>query len=180
MSAATLHTLHRWGAMLTTAFLLFYSLSGLILNHRQAFAYFQTSQTEQRAVPQGSLTPINSFIDQYRELIGRDEAPSVIRIKDGKIVELLYGSHGQTTYTIDPGAGTMKVENKSPSQPLFLFNKLHKAAKTGPLWLLASDVLCLALILASLAILATTRYRKVDLCLLATGFLLCLGGALLG
>lgn len=90
MSAATLRTLHRWGGMLTSAFLLFYSASGLILNHRQAFSYFQTSHTEQRAVPQGSLAPINQFI------------------------------------------------------------------------------------------LATMRYRALDLCLLAAGGLLCLGGALLG
>jgi len=180
MSAATLRSLHRWGGMLTSAFLLFYSASGLILNHRQAFSYFQTSHTEQRAVPQSSLAPINQFIDQYRELTGQQEAPSVIRIKDGKTVELLYGSHGQTTYTIDPSAGAMQVERKGPSQPLFLFNKLHKAAKTGPLWLMVSDVLSLALILATLAILATMRYRALDLCLLAAGCLLCLGGGLLG
>lgn len=174
-----LHKLHRWGGLLTAAFILFYSLTGLILNHRQAFTYFQSSQITRQAVPKTELTAINAFIGQYREQIKRDDAPEVIRIKDGKTIELLYGSHGQTTYTIDPSAGSMEVETKHPSQPLYLFNKLHKAAKTSPLWLGLSDALSLALIIATVSILTAMRYRPLDLCLLSAGLALCLAGGLL-
>jgi hypothetical protein len=174
-----LHKLHRWGGLLTAAFILFYSLTGLILNHRQAFTYFQTSHIAHQSVPKTELTAINAFIAQYREQIKRDDAPEVIRIKDGKTIELLYGSHGQTTYTIDPSAGLMNVETKHPSQPLYFFNKLHKAAKTSPWWLILSDALSLALIVATVSILATMRYRPLDLCLLTAGLALCLAGGLL-
>jgi hypothetical protein len=174
-----LHKLHRWGGLLTAAFILFYSLTGLILNHRQAFSYFQSSQISHQSVPKTELTAINDLIGRYREQIKRDDSPTVIRITNGKTIELLYGSHGQTTYTIDPNAGSMEVETKSPSQPLYFFNKLHKAAKTSTLWLALTDALSLAVIVATVSILAAMRYRPLDLFLLMTGLALCLAGGLL-
>ena len=178
-SPLLLHRLHRWGGLLTAAIILFYSLTGILLNHRQAFDYFQSSETTKVSVPTADLTAINGFIDQYRQAIKRSDAPEVIRIKGGKTIELLYGSHGQTTYTIDPVAGTMVVESKRPSQPLYLLNKLHKAAKTSPLWLWLSDALSLFLVVATLSVLLAMRYRPLDYWLLALGLALCLGGGLL-
>ena len=177
-STPLLHKLHRWGGLLTASLVLFYSLTGILLNHRQLFAYFQTSQISRESVPKSDLTAINAFIAQYRDQIKRTDAPEVIRIKDGKTIELLYGSHGQTTYTIDPSAGSMEVESKHPSQPLYFLNKLHKAAKTSPLWLWLSDALSLILIIATLSILLAMRYRPLDYCLLGLGFALCLTGGL--
>lgn len=171
--------LHRWGGLLTAAFILFYSLTGIILNHRQAFSYFQTTQTTKHTVQKSDLTPINDFIGRYQRQIERADAPKVIRIKDGKTIELLYGSHGQTTYTIDPDAGSMIVESKLPSEPLSLFNKLHKAVKTSDLWLWLTDALSLVLIVATVSILITMRYRPLDYCLLLAGLILCLGGGFL-
>jgi hypothetical protein len=177
--AQLLHRLHRWGGLLTAAFILFYSLTGILLNHRQAFSYFQTTQTTRQSVAKSDLSAINDFIGRYREEIKRTDSPEVIRIKDGKTIELLYGSHGQTTYTIDPSAGSMTMEAKSPSQPLALFNKLHKAAKTSSLWLWLTDTLSLVVIVATVSILITMRYRPLDYCLLIAGLILCLGGGLL-
>lgn len=174
-----LHRLHRWCGLLTAAFILFYSLTGILLNHRQAFDYFQTSRTNRFTVPKTDLAPVNDFIARYRHEIKRDDAPEVIRIKDGRTIELLYGSHGQTTYVIDPAAGSMEMESKFPSQPLAFFNKLHKAAKTSGLWLWLSDALALALILATASILLAMRYRPLDCCLLAAGVLLAVAGGFL-
>ena len=72
----------------------------------------------------------------------------------------------------------MEVESKHPSQPLYFLNKLHKAAKTSPLWLWLSDALSLILIIATLSILLAMRYRPLDYCLLGLGFALCLTGGL--
>lgn len=174
-----LHRLHRWSGLLAASLLLFYALTGIFLNHRQAFDYFQRSQSSRRAVPTADLAVVNAFIDQYRAVINRPDAPEVIRIKNGTTIELLYGSHGQTTYSIDPAAGSMRVESKQPSQPLYLLNRLHKAAKTSPLWLWLSDALSLAMLLSVLAILAVMRYRPLDLCLLLGGLVVCLLGGLL-
>ncbi len=174
-----LHRLHRWGGLLGAALILFYTLTGIILNHRQAFDYFQSRRTMRVAAPKTDLAAVNDFIARYRQEIKRHEAPEVIRIKDGKTIELLYGSHGQTTYTIDPAAGTMEVETKSPRQPLYFLNKLHKAAKTKDLWLWLSDGLALILIVTTASILMAMRYRPLDYCLLAAGLLLSLAGGLL-
>lgn len=174
-----LHTLHRWSGLLTAAFVLFYSITGLLLNHRQAFSYFQHSQISHQSVPKSNLSAVNTFLDQYQKETKRNDTPTVIRIKDGRTIELLYGSHGQTTYSIDPVAGSMEVESKSPSQPLYFFNQLHKAAKTSTLWLVLSDILSVALIVATVTILFAMRYRPLDLYLLAAGLALCLAGGLL-
>lgn len=177
-STAILHRLHRLGGLLTAAFILFYSLTGIVLNHRQAFTYFQTTHTTTASVPTADLSAVNAFFTRYQQVIKRPDAPQVIRIKGGNSIELLYGSHGQTTYTIDPAAGTMTVEEKTPKQPLYLFNKLHKAAKVTELWVWLSDGLGLVLILSTLSVLAAMRYRPVDYWLLAAGVGLCLGGFL--
>lgn len=178
-STPFLHTLHRIGGLLTAAFILCYSLTGILLNHRQAFDYFQTSQIAEFPTPKSDLGTINDFIARYREQIGRPDAPEVIRIKNGSTIELLYGSHGQTTYTINPATGTMKVETKSPSQPLYFLNKLHKAAKTKPAWLWLSDFLALCLIASTVSILTVMRYRPMDYCLLIAGIGLCLAGGMI-
>lgn len=174
-----LHTLHRLGGLITAAFIFCYSLTGIVLNHRQSFDYFQTSQITQSPTAKSDLTVINDFIGQYRAQIGRPDAPEVIRIKNGASIELLYGSHGQTTYTIDPAAGTMKVETKSPSQPLYFLNKLHKASKTTAAWLWLSDALSLCLIVSTVSILTVMRYRLMDYCILLGGIGLCLAGGML-
>ncbi|MBA3015821.1 MAG: PepSY-associated TM helix domain-containing protein [Proteobacteria bacterium] len=178
-SAPLLHALHRIGGLITATFILCYSLTGIVLNHRQAFDYFQTSQIAQFSAPKADLGAINEFIGHYREQIGRPDAPEVIRIKNGATIELLYGSHGQTTYTIDPAAGTMKVETKSPNQPLYFLNKLHKAAKTHAAWLWLSDALALCLIVSTVSVLFIMRFRTSDYCLLLAGIGLCLAGGMI-
>jgi hypothetical protein len=175
-STAILHRLHRLGGLLAAACILFYSLTGIILNHRQAFAYFQSTQVTTAPVPTADLSTINEFISRYQQVIKRQDAPEVIRIKGGKTIELLYGSHGQTTYTIDPAAGLMTVETKTANEPLSLLNKLHKGAKVSALWLWLSDALAVVLILSTLAVLTTMRYRACDYWLLTVG----LGVGLLG
>lgn len=177
-STPFLHTLHRVGGLVTATFILCYSLTGIVLNHRQAFGYFQDSQIAEFPAPKADITAINDFIALYRKQIGRKDAPEVIRIKNGTTIELLYGSHGQTTYTIDPKAGAMKMETKSPSQPLYFLNKLHKAAKTKAAWLWISDILALLLIVSTVSILRVMRYRTTDYCLLLAGIGLCLAGGL--
>lgn len=176
LSTPILHALHRMGGLLTAIFILCYSITGVVLNHRQAFDYFQTSQKTKLPAATADLAIVNDFIAQYRAQIGRPDAPEVIRIKNGSTIELLYGSHGQTTYTIDPKAGTMEKETKSPSQPLYFLNKLHKAAKTRPAWLWLSDALALCLIVSTVSILSVMRYRATDIVLLLAGIGLCLAG----
>lgn len=175
-STPFLHTLHRVCGLLTAAFILCYSLTGIVLNHRQAFDYFQTSRIEKFQAAKSDLKVINDFIGQYREQIGRPDAPEVIRIKNGTTIELLYGSHGQTTYTINPATGSMQVETKSPNQPLYFLNKLHKASKTKAVWLWLSDALSLCLIVSTVSILTVMRYRPMDYYIALAGIGLCLAG----
>ncbi len=178
-ASTLLHRLHRWGGLLAAVVMLFYGVTGLLLNHRQLFDYFQHTETTRMTVPVADLGPVNAFVDQYRRAINRPEAPEVIRIKDGRHIELLYGAHGQTTYRIDPKAGLMRVETKSPREPLYLLNRLHKAAKTSGAWLWISDILSLAMLVSVASILLAMRYRPLDICLLAVGVGACLLGGVL-
>jgi hypothetical protein len=160
--------LHRWTGMILVAFVGFYCFTGLILNHRHAFSYFVEQQRSISPVPVQEPEQLRSFIESYKDLINRSDDPTVIRIKDGNIIEFLYGSHGKTTYVIDPKKGTMEKVDKIYQQPWTWLNNLHKAFKTSDLWLVVADGAALAILFLGLSGVLLIRLRVVD-CLLLCG-----------
>jgi hypothetical protein len=169
MSRIFWRKMHRWTGMTLTAFLIFYGLTGLLLNHRQTFNYFQRKeQTVFRIKPQEQQA-LRQFISNWKQQIGRTDEPTVIRIKRGGQVELLYGSHGRTTYAIDSRAGTLTRTDKIDQEPLHWLNRLHQVSKTGTLWLFLADsmVVCSAALLVSGLLLV--RLRRLDIILLLAG-----------
>jgi len=120
-----------------------------------------------------------AFIDHYRRQIDRPDSPKVIRIKEGGIIEFLYGSHGRTTYVIDPAAGSMTRIDKRDIQPWHWLNRLHKAFKTGPAWVVGADAAALLILLTTASGLLMFRYGKQDWLLLAAGCAILLLGVML-
>lgn len=162
-------TIHRWTGMALTAFLLFYALTGLLLNHRQTFNYFQNKeQTLSRIKPQEQQALLQ-FIENWKRLIGRQDDPTVIRIKGGGVVELLYGSHGRTTYTIDSQAGILTRTDKLDQQPWHWLNRLHQVSKTSTFWLLLADSVVLFAAVLLVSGLLLVRLRRQDIILLLAG-----------
>jgi hypothetical protein len=168
--------LHRWTGLLLTGFILFYCLTGLLLNHRRSFDYFQTRHSTVSEVEVQGQDVLKEFIDKYKQLIGRDDDPAVIRIKTGGIIEFLYGSHGRTTYVIDSMKGVMTRIDKKERRLWHWLNRLHKSYKTAFSWLLLTDVVALLIIFLSLSGLVISRYARQDVLLLIMGAVLLLLG----
>ncbi len=173
------HRIHRWGGLFLTAYILFYCLSGIALNHRQAFSYFLKINSSHQSIAVTSNKPVADFINFYKKIINRPDSPKVIRLQDnGKKIEFLYGFHGQTTYIITPATGKMEIRTKTPATFHWL-NRLHKAFKTSKVWLVLSDTLAVILCLVTLIILMVMRYRPIDIFFLIGGVIICLAGVIL-
>lgn len=178
-TARLLHQTHRFGGLFLAFFILFYCLTGIILNHRQAFEHFTAKEVRRQQVTPADPAVLTSFIDHYKKQLGRQDNPAVIRIRDNQTIEFLYGSHGQTTFSIDPTSGVMEVITKRPRQPLYWLNKLHKAFGTGPGWLLLTDLLTLLAVVTTISIMMAMKYRAIDFAMLAAGVLITLSGVIL-
>ncbi len=141
---------HRIGGALVTVPLVFYALTGILLNHRRTFGYFQDRRIETRPVEPMDIAPLREFLAFYKDRIGREDDPAVIRIRGGTTVEFLYGTHGRTTYVIDPVAGRLTRIVKTYREPWATLNRLHKAFKTPGAWAWASDAVSLVIVAAAL------------------------------
>ncbi len=171
--------IHRWGGLLLAAFIIFYCVTGILLNHRGFFDYFVFRKKTDSRVPASDIGLMKSFVEFYKKQINRSDDPVVIRIREGKTIEFLYGSHGKTTYIINPEEGTMRKIEKEPRQPLYWLNNLHKAFKTGTLWILLSDLASAVIVVVTITGLVILRYRMVDYIMLFAGVLILAAGALL-
>lgn len=167
-----LRKLHRWFGLFLAGLVIFYCVTGILLNHRKAFGYFIDKQQTVSRVEPSDITLMREFIDLYKNQIGRADNPTVIRIRDAGTIEFLYGSHGKTTYIIDPEKGEMTTIEKSPRQPWNRLNSLHKVFKTRTAWLIIADFTCIAILLLTLTGLVILRYRLLD-------WLLVIGGGVL-
>lgn len=171
--------IHRWGGLLIAAFVIFYCITGILLNHRKFFDYFNSKERMQYSVSVPEMKSINSLIDSYRGVIERSDDPTVIRIRGDKTIELLYGSHGKTTYIITPEKGLMVKVEKFPDQPLHWLNRLHKAAMTSQSWILLTDFISALIIVITLTGLIILRYRPLDCIMVFGGVAVLFAGALL-
>lgn len=170
---AILRSIHRMGGLLVAAFVLFYSVTGIMLNHRKGFGYFYRIEESEAGIPREQDKRISKFIEHYKGLINREDNPTVIKIKDEKTIELLYGSHGLTRYVIKPEEGRVIKKEKVFLEPLNrLNNLLHKAVNTGSIWIYLSDIFSGVLILSTVTGLFIFRYKKLDVALLLIGTLL--------
>ncbi|RME63161.1 MAG: hypothetical protein D6778_10020 [Nitrospirae bacterium] len=168
----TLRKLHRWGGLLVATFAVFYCITGIALNHRKAFDYFERKPKEEFSIPVTPSEPLRQLVSQYKALIGETKDPTVIKIKDSRVVEFLYGSHGKVRYVIYPEEGRVVKIRKTPMKVWhFLNNVLHKAAGTSRAWVLYSDVFCGVLLLVTVVGLFVFRYTVLDWMLLFLGVL---------
>ena len=171
--------LHRWTGLTLVGFVGFYCFTGLILNHRQAFDYFIDKHKVVTAVPVSDPVLLRDFIETYKGQINRSDDPKVIRIRDGKKIEFLYGSHGKTTYVIDPAKGTMETVEKVYRQPWSWLNNVHNAFNTSSLWVVVADAAALGIFFLGLSGLFVFRYKPRDYWLLGGGVVVLVVGLFL-
>ncbi len=171
--------IHRWGGLLLAAFIIFYCITGILLNHREFFDYFVLRKKTGYKVPSSDIELMKSFVEFYKKQINRSDDPVVIRIRKGKTIEFLYGFHGKTTYIINPEKGTMEKIEKYSRQPFHWLDNLHKSFKTNMFWLFLSDLAAMVILAVTVTGLVILRYRMVDYIMVFGGVLILIAGTLL-
>ncbi|MFC1513216.1 PepSY-associated TM helix domain-containing protein [Thermodesulfobacteriota bacterium] len=172
-----LFDLHRWGGLLLATLVVFYCVTGILLNHRGDFNYFISKEHQEVQVAVSDTSSLEAFLANYKQQINRADDPKVIRIRKDRTIEFLYGSHGKTTYIIHPAEGRMEIVKKHYQQPLTFLNDLHKAAKTSFLWVILADLAAAVIIGVTITGLLVFKYRRLDFVLLGGGLLLLCAGA---
>lgn len=172
--------IHRVGGLLIAGVIFFYCITGVILNHRKSFNYFNNDETTFHSVEKYDTRQLLSFIDFYKQQIGRDDDPKVIRIKKEGTIEFLYGSHGSLTYEISPHMGELKKIIKNPVEPLTKLNNFHKTFKTSSLWAVGSDILALVIMVVVATGLTLFSYKLKDWMLLLGGLIILILGMVIG
>lgn len=172
MTIRTWRNLHRWTGLILLGFVGFYCLTGLLLNHRQNFNYFQEKKKSVTSVPVSDPGLVGSFIDIYKKQINREDDPTVIRIRGRNTIEFLYGSHGKTTYIIDPEKGIMETVEKVYRQPWSWLNDLHKAFKTSFFWVGVTDAAAAGILFLGISGLLLFRFKPLDYWLLCGGIVI--------
>jgi hypothetical protein len=168
--------IHRLGGLTITVFIIFYCITGAILNHRKDFDYFIRKRAASQDIEKYDTYQVRALIDFYKKQIGREDDPKVIRIKKNGEIEFLYGSHGSTTYVVTPEKGKLKKIVKKPVEPLGMFNNLHKAFKTSTHWAFLSDTLTLVIMVVIATGLMLFSFTINDwLILVGGGLILILG-----
>ncbi|MCI5135665.1 MAG: hypothetical protein D3920_11460, partial [Candidatus Electrothrix sp. AW2] len=71
--------MHRWTGLFVLGFVFFYCLTGLLLNHRKSFGYFQTRHKTVTEIQVQQQDVLNQIIAAYKQQIGRNDDPTVIR-----------------------------------------------------------------------------------------------------
>jgi hypothetical protein len=161
--------IHRWIGLLLVGFVVFYCFTGILLNHRKSFNYFAQKKRDEYKVSTNDIKPLREFIDFYKSQIRREDDPKVIKIRDGRVIEFLYGSHGKTTYVIDPLVGRMEKIERMSLQPWAWLNRLHRAFKTSDIWIFITDIVAILLTLVTLTGALILRYKRLDYILITTG-----------
>ncbi len=179
MTSKTWRAVHRYCGLGLAAFTIFYAVTGILLNHRQSFAYFVAKEKTIAGMEQLDTGMLRQLLRECKIRIGRSDDPRVIRIPDAETIEFLYGSHGKTIYRLKPALGLMEKIEKHPEQPFFWLNRLHKAGKVSLFWLVSADLFCLLVIVMTISGLVIIRYRRSDYLLLAGGVLFFILGMML-
>jgi hypothetical protein len=164
-----MRNIHRWTGLLALGFIIFYSATGILLDHRQSFDYFTTRLRRESTVPALNSAGILKALTAYEAATGESGPPTVVRLRHDGTVELLYGSHGLITYVFKPGSTRLLRLEKKNMQPLHWLYRLHKAANTSKRWVALADVAAILILIAAVSALFIVKLCRNDWLLLAGG-----------
>ncbi len=171
--------LHRGCGLIAFAFLLFYTFTGILLNHRKFFNNFLKEEQVKLAKPLTDSRLLSSFIKQCQAQIGDAREPSIIIIRDRKTIDFRYDRHGSEGFILNPAAGTITRISKEPREPWHALKWLHVAYLTSPIWVVVSDLIALIILLTALSGLYCFRYQRRDVLAAVGGLLLFMAAVLM-
>jgi len=172
--------IHRIGGLFVVGFLLLYTFSGLLLNHRKLFNNFLKESEVVLEKPLTDPQLLRSFVERCKAQIGRTDDPVVIIIRDNQTIDFRYDRHGYESFLLNPGANTITAIKKKAREPWHTMKWLHVAYRTTPLWIVISDIIALLLLLTTFSGLLSLRYRHRDIVVVLGGIFIFVAAVLIG
>jgi uncharacterized protein len=178
-TATAARWLHIYGSMVSLSLLLFFSVTGLTLNHADWFAAQQRTAQFQGQVPlawmHGDLAKLE-IVEHLRQSHGIKTGMSSFRSEEGQASVSFAGPGYTADVVMDRATGRYDVTETRMGLAAVL-NDLHKGRDTGPAWSLLLDVSAGLMVLVSFTGLVLLWYlqrkRMAGLLSLAGGTLAC-------
>jgi hypothetical protein len=168
--------LHIYGAMGSLALVLFFSLTGITLNHQEWFANQQVTAERHGTMNTSWLTTVDKLqvVEYLRASAGLRGAVSDFRIDDAQC-EVAFKAPGyEASAVIDRATGRFDVTETRMGFAAVI-NDLHKGRDTGRAWKAVIDIAAALLVFISLTGLVLLyfvhKYRVAGVILLGAGAL---------
>lgn len=171
---------HGWLSAFAFIVLVFFSLTGLFLNHPEWFDPAKDEKTVKIQLPenlrqaaQKQENPSNALLDYIRQketVVGRYQSSEVL---DGEVMIRLESPAGSTDIWALLDTGEVEITQK-PASVVSLINDLHRGKNSGTAWRWLIDisaVLILALSLAGYILFLSIKSRLVTHLLLTAASL---------
>lgn len=148
---------HGWLSAFAFLVLIFFSITGLFLNHPNWFEPAKTEESTKIALPASILesikqqeNPSNTILDYVRQnqsVVGRYQSSEVI---DNEVMIHLESPAGATDVWVTLDNGQAEITQK-PASTISLINDLHRGKNSGTAWSLLIDISAILIVALSLA-----------------------------
>jgi hypothetical protein len=174
--------LHIYLSMLSFAIVLFFSVTGLTLNHADWFqGKTKTTQGKGKLIPEWvnnkdtNLVAKLSIVEYFRNKYSVKGAVNDFRIDESQISVAFKGPGYEAAIFIDRSTGAFDISQTSTGFVGFI-NDLHKGRDTGKTWSWVIDIAAVLMVVISLSglilLLFIKRKRINGMILLAVGLVL--------
>ena len=147
--------LHIYGSMFSLATVLFFSVTGLTLNHQDWFAGQEVTSNRQGSMNASWLAAMGGDVDKLqvveflRATAGIHGALADFRVDDGTADVAFKGPGYSADVVIDRATGRFELTEVRMGLGAIV-NDLHKGRDTGAAWKVAIDISAVLLVLISL------------------------------
>lgn len=148
---------HGWLSAFAFLVLIFFSITGLFLNHPNWFEPAKTEESTKITLPTPILesikqqeNPSNTILDYIRQnqsVVGRYQSSEVI---DNEVMIHLESPAGATDIWVTLDNGQAEITQK-PASTISLINDLHRGKNSGTAWSLLIDISAILIVALSLA-----------------------------
>ena len=147
---------HGWLSAFAFLTLLFFSVTGLLLNHPEWFEPTKTEQTTQLILPESILKSIKqqenpsdtilNYVRQQQNVVGRYQSSEVM---DNEVMIRLESPAGATDIWVMADTGETEITQK-PASTVSMLNDLHRGKNSGLAWSWLIDISAIIVIALSL------------------------------
>ena len=147
---------HGWLSAFAFLTLLFFSVTGLLLNHPEWFEPAKTEQTTQLILPESILKSIKqqenpsdtilNYVRQQQNVVGRYQSSEVL---DNEVMIRLESPAGATDIWVMADTGETEITQK-PASTVSMLNDLHRGKNSGLAWSWLIDISAIIVIALSL------------------------------